>query len=70
VLQLQFSGFGNGFGLTQGHTVRANAFPSKIKGLPHIGQFHAPAVLFAGRCPAIELRPTFIASELLHRPSS
>ena len=66
VLPLQFSGLCYGFGLTKCHAVGADAFSSKIKGLPHIGQFHAPAMILAGWSAAIELRPTFIASELLH----
>ena len=70
VLPLQFSGLCYGFGLTKCHAVGADAFSCKIKGLPHIGQFHAPAVILAGWRAAIELRPAFIASELLHRHGS
>ena len=70
VLPLQFSGLCYCFGLTKCHAVGAEAFTSKIKGLPHIGQFHAPAVILAGWSAAIKLRPAFIASELLHRHGS
>ena len=70
VLPLQFSGLCYGFGLTKCHAVGADAFSRKIKGLPHIGQFHAPTVILAGWRAAIKLRPAFIASELLHRHGS
>ena len=69
-LPLQFSGLCYGFGLTKCHAVGADAFSCKIKRLPHIGQFHAPTVILAGWRAAIELRPAFIASELLHRHDS
>ena len=70
MLPLQFSGLCYSFGLTKCHAVRADTFSRKIKGLPHIGQFHAPTVILAGWRAAIELRPAFIASALLHRHGS
>ena len=36
---------------------RADAFSCKIKGLPHIGQFHAPAVILAGGAPQLNCVP-------------
>ena len=70
VLPLQFSGLCYGFGLAKCHAVGTDAFSCKIKELPHIGQFHTPAVLLAGWRATIELRPAFITSELLHRHGS
>ena len=70
VLPLQFPGLCYGFGLTERHAVGAEAFSCKIIGLPHIGQFHAPTMILARWRAAIELRPAFIASELLHRQDS
>tara|TARA_B100000886_G_scaffold302843_1_gene233131 strand:+ start:23 stop:235 length:213 start_codon:yes stop_codon:yes gene_type:complete len=67
VLPLQFSGLSYGFGLTKCHAVGAEAFTCKIKGLPHIGQHYTPAVILAKWSATIEMRPAFIARELLHR---
>ena len=66
LLPTQFALFGNGFGLTKRHTVRTDAFSSEIKALSHIWQFHAPAMVFAGRGPAVELGTAFIAGQFLH----
>lgn len=58
--------FGNGFGLAKGHAIRAHAFSSEIKALPHVRQFHAPAMVFAGRGAAVEPGSAFIARQFLH----
>ena len=69
LLALDLSHTGNGLCLAKGHTVWAHTLSSQIKGLPHIWQFHAPAVVFAGRGATIEFCAAFIASELVHLPA-
>ena len=70
VRALDLSGTGYGLGLAKGHAVRTDTFSSKVKGLTHIGEFHAPAMLLARRGAAIEFRTAFVTGELLHFTSS
>ena len=69
LLALDLSGTGNGLRLAKGHTIRANTLSSQIKRLPHIWQFHAPAMVLAGWGATIELCATFVAGELIHLPA-
>ena len=56
----------DGLGLAKSHAFGADTFASKIKALSHIRQFHAPAMILARRCTAVELGSAFITCEFLH----
>lgn len=70
VRTLDLSGTGYGLGLAKGHAVRTDTFSSKVKGLTHVGELHAPAMLLAGRGAAIELSTAFVTGKPLHFTSS
>ena len=66
VALLDLAGFDKRLCLTKGHAVRTHTFASKIKSLSHIWQFHAPAMVFAGRRAAVEGRSAFITDQPVH----
>ena len=66
VTLLDLAGFDKCLGLTKGHAVRTHTFASKIKALSHIWQFHAPAMVLAGRRAAVEGCSAFITDQLVH----
>ena len=63
---LDLAGFDKGLCLTKGHAIRTDTFAGKIKCLPHVWQFHAPAMVLAGRSAAVEGCSTFITNQLIH----
>ena len=66
VALLDLAGFDKRLCLTKGHAVRTHTFTSKIKALSHIWQFHAPAMVLAGRRAAVEGCSAFITDQLVH----
>ena len=69
VALLDLAGFDKRLCLTKGHAVRTHTFASKIKAFTKVGKLHAPAVILAGWCPAIEFRAAFVTCQLLHDTS-
>ena len=67
VALLDLAGFDKRLCLTKGHAVRTDTFASKIKALSHIWQFHAPAMVLAGRRAAIEGCSAFITDQLVEK---
>lgn len=70
VRPLDLSGPGDGLGLTKRHAVWTDTFSSEVKGLPHVGKFHTPAMVLAGRGTTVELSAAFVTGKLLHLCSS
>ena len=66
VLFLDLASFDKRLCLTKGHAVRTDTFAGKIKSLPHVWQFHAPAMVLAGWSAAVEGCSTFITNQLIH----
>lgn len=52
--------------LSQSQAIRANAFSSQIKGLTHVWQLHAPAMILPWWRAAIKPRSAFITDQLVH----